>query len=107
MYLLGKPEFSLQSAPRITISYKCVRFSGSLICLGRLSSVIEKGASTRWSLEEQAVDISDNGIGLLAQFPLEESQVIGFNEKMDNRTEVVAWSRMIDEENCRAGVKFA
>jgi len=32
-------------------------------------SVIEKGASTRWSLEAQAVDISDNGIGLLAQFP--------------------------------------
>ena len=70
-------------------------------------SVIDQGNFTRWSLEAKAVDLSDSGIGLLVQYPLKESQVIGFDEKMGNKTGVVAWSKMIDDENCRAGVKFA
>jgi CheY-like chemotaxis protein len=70
-------------------------------------SVIDQGNYTRWSLEAEAVDISDSGIGLLSQFPLKESQIIGFDEKMGNRTGVVAWSKMIDAETCRAGIRFA
>jgi len=70
-------------------------------------SVIDQGNYTRWSLEAQAVDINDSGIGLLSQYPLRESQVIGFDEKMGNRTGVVVWSKMIDEETCRAGIRFA
>ena len=70
-------------------------------------SVIYEGISTRLSLSAQIIDISDSGIGLLTPYPLQESQVIGFDEKLENRTGVVTWSKMIDEENCRAGVKFA
>jgi DNA-binding response OmpR family regulator len=70
-------------------------------------NVIDRGNYTRWSLVAQAVDISDRGIGLLSQYPLNESQVIGFDETMDNRTGVVVWSKMIDEENCRVGIRFA
>ena len=70
-------------------------------------SVICQGISTRLSVEAQTVDISDSGIGLLTPYPIKESQVIGFDEKINNRTGVVAWSKMVDEENCRAGVKFA
>jgi DNA-binding response OmpR family regulator len=70
-------------------------------------SVIAQGASTRWSLEAQAVDISDGGIGLLSQYPLKESQIVGFDEKMGNRTGVVAWSKMMDKENWRVGIRFA
>ncbi|MEJ2268603.1 MAG: hypothetical protein P8Y04_02385 [Desulfobulbaceae bacterium] len=55
----------------------------------------------------QVVDISDRGIGLLSQYPLRESQVIGFDEKMNNRTGVVVWSKMMDEDNCRVGIRFA
>ena len=69
-------------------------------------SVIENGVPTRWSLEAKAVDISGSGIGLLSRYPLEKSQIIGFDEEMDNRTGVVVWSLMIDEENCRVGLEF-
>ena len=71
-------------------------------------SVIDQGNFTRWSLEAQAVDISDSGIGLLlSQHYLKESQVIGFDEKMGNRTGVVVWSKMTEEGDCRAGIRFA
>jgi CheY-like chemotaxis protein len=70
-------------------------------------SVIDQGNFTRWSLEAQAVDISDGGIGLLSQHFIKESQVIGFDEKMGNRTGVVVWSQMSDEDNCRVGIRFA
>ncbi|MBI5558363.1 MAG: response regulator [Deltaproteobacteria bacterium] len=70
-------------------------------------SVIDQGTSTRWSLEALAVDISDGGLGLLSQYPLKESQIIGFDEQMGNRTGVVAWSKMTDEGNWRVGIRFA
>lgn len=70
-------------------------------------SVIDQGNYTRWSLVAQAFDISDRGIGLLSQYPLRESQVIGFDEKMNNRIGVVVWSKMMDEGNCRVGIRFA
>jgi DNA-binding response OmpR family regulator len=69
-------------------------------------SVIENGVPTRWSLEAKSVDISGSGIGLLSRYPLEKSQIIGFDEEMGNRTGVVVWSIMIDEENCRVGLEF-
>jgi len=70
-------------------------------------SVIDQGNFIRWSLEAQGVDLSDSGIGLLSQYPMKESQVVGFDEKMDNRTGVVVWSKMVDEDNCRVGIRFA
>ena len=70
-------------------------------------SIIEQGDYTRKSLEARTVDISDDGIGLVTPHPLKESQIISFNEKVENRTGVVVWSKMIDEENCRVGVRFA
>jgi len=69
-------------------------------------SIIDEGSISRKSLEAQAVDISDGGIGLLSQYPLSESQIVGFDEKNGNKTGVVAWSEMSDEEYCRAGIKF-
>ena len=70
-------------------------------------SVIDEGGISRKLLEARTVDISDNGIGLLTRFPLKKSQVISFDEKNENKTGVVTWSEMIDEDNCRVGVKFA
>ena len=70
-------------------------------------SVIDNGIFTRWSLEARAVDLSDGGMGLVTPYPLKEAQIIGFDEKMGSRIGVVAWSRMVDAENCRAGIKFA
>ena len=70
-------------------------------------SVIDQGNYTRWSMEAEAVDISDRGIGVLISYHLKVSQVIGFDEKMDNKTGVVMWSKTIDADKCRVGIKFA
>jgi CheY-like chemotaxis protein len=80
------------------------------LCNGKVCfkmSIIDEGGISRKLLEALGVDISDSGIGLLTRCPLKESQVIGFDEKNKNKTGVVAWSEMIDEDNCRVGVKFA
>jgi len=71
------------------------------------TSIIDEGAYTRKSMKAQVVDISDSGIGLLTQHPLKESQIIGFDDKMGNRTGVVVWSKMVDDDKCRAGIRFA
>jgi len=71
------------------------------------TSVIHEGVSTRLSVEADTVDISDSGVGFLTQYPLKESQVISFDEKLENRLGVVAWSKMVDEKNCRVGAKFS
>jgi CheY-like chemotaxis protein len=75
--------------------------------IGFQMSVIDQGNYTRWSMEAEAVDISDRGIGVLSSYHLKESQVIGFDEKMDNKTGVVMWSKTIDADKCRVGIKFA
>ena len=75
--------------------------------IGFQMSVIDQGNYTRWSMEAKAVDISDRGIGVLTSYHLKESQVIGFDEKMDNKTGVVMWSKTIDADKCRVGIKFA
>lgn len=70
-------------------------------------SVIHKGVQTRLSMKAKVVDISERGVGLLTTYPLRERQVISFDNKMDSRVGVVAWSRMIGKERFRVGVRFA
>jgi len=71
------------------------------------TSVIDQGNFIRWTLVAKGVDISDGGIGLLSQYPLKESQVVSFDEKMGKKTGVVVWSKMIDDDTCRLGIRFA
>lgn len=70
-------------------------------------TVIHQGESKRLSIDAKSIDVSDGGVGLMTTYPLKTSQVIGFGEDLDRRTGVVAWSSMIDDHTCRAGVKFA
>jgi response regulator RpfG family c-di-GMP phosphodiesterase len=70
-------------------------------------TVIDQGETKRWNFEAQSTDICEDGIGLLARFSLKISQVIGFNEDMGNRSGVVIWSTMLDNQSCRAGIRFA
>lgn len=53
-----------------------------------------------------STDICDGGIGLLTQIPLQENQVISFDEELSGRMGVVAWSTMLDSLTCRAGIRF-
>ena len=61
----------------------------------------------RWnSWHAITTDICDGGVGLLTKFPLKESQIVCFDEELTGRMGVVAWSMMLDEVTCRAGIRF-
>lgn len=70
-------------------------------------TVIDQGETKRLKFEAQSTDISDDGIGLLIKFPLKVSQVISFNEGLNNRSGVIIWSTILDNQDCRAGIRFA
>jgi DNA-binding response OmpR family regulator len=67
---------------------------------------IEEGEVKRGSWRAVSTDLCDEGIGLLTQLPLNINQVISFGEELSGRTGIVAWSTMLDNQFCRAGVKF-
>ncbi|MDH3329696.1 MAG: response regulator [Desulfobulbaceae bacterium] len=69
--------------------------------------VIDQGEVKRWFSQAETVDINDDGIGLMTHYPLEVSQIIGFDEDLGKKSGVVVWSRMLDDQKCRAGVRFA
>lgn len=70
-------------------------------------SIIENGEDSRRLLLAKAIDVSEHGVGFLTEYPLRPSQVVSFEHKVLRRTGVVAWSTMVDERTCRAGVQFA
>ena len=61
------------------------------------------------SLKFQAdiIDISDSGMGLRTEYPLEPGHVLSFNSGLAYRTGVVRWSRKgRNEHSYRAGLSF-
>ena len=70
-------------------------------------TLIDDGEVKRMDFEAKTIDFSEEGIGLLTSFPLKISQVIGFDQELENRSGVVVWTDMVDERTYRAGVKFA
>ncbi|MBU0968646.1 MAG: response regulator [Proteobacteria bacterium] len=70
-------------------------------------TLIVEGETRRMSFQAKGLDLSEEGIGLLTDFPLKISQIIGFEAELNNRSGVVIWSEVVDEQTYRAGVKFA
>lgn len=70
-------------------------------------SVINDGEVKRLPSEAETVDISDDGIGLVTPYPLKPTQIIGFDENLQKKSGVVVWSRLQDDNKCRAGIRFA
>ena len=70
-------------------------------------SIINDGEVKRWRTRAESVDINDDGIGLVTTYPLRVSQIIGFDEDLQKKSGVVVWSRMLEDQKCRAGVRFA
>lgn len=56
-------------------------------------------------IKGQITDISEAGIGLLTNFPLESGNLIRFNFKNLTKTGVVMWSLKTDG-SFKAGIKF-
>lgn len=70
-------------------------------------TIIEEGEARRKRFAAKSVDIGEEGIGLLSRYPLMVSQVVGFEEELEYRSGVVVWSTLLDNQTCRAGIKFA
>jgi CheY-like chemotaxis protein len=70
------------------------------------TSVIKEGEVKRMSCRAVLTDLCDDGIGLLVHCPLHADQVISFGEELSGRTGMVIWSIMLDNQLCRAGIKF-
>jgi len=70
-------------------------------------TLIADGESKRMNFQAKSFDLNEEGIGLLTDFPLKISQIIGFEAELDNRSGVVVWSSMVAEGTYRAGIKFA
>lgn len=68
--------------------------------------VIRDGEDHRLLLSAQALDISEHGVGLLTNYPLRPDQVLSFEHESLNRSGLVAWSTMLDDRTCRAGIHF-
>jgi DNA-binding NtrC family response regulator len=51
-------------------------------------------------------DISDTGLGLLTQSPLKLNQVINFGDSLQQQCGVVVWSRQIEAQTCRVGIRL-
>ena len=70
-------------------------------------AVIDQGATHRKYFGGVMVDICEAGICLQTDCPLQISQVISFDEELTGKSGVVIWSTMVDDQTCRAGIRFA
>ena len=72
-------------------------FTLRMIVNGTQEKIVSNGILT---------DISDCGIGLLAHLQLKQDQVLSFGPELKDQCGIVAWSSMIEDQTCRAGVHF-
>jgi CheY-like chemotaxis protein len=70
------------------------------------TSFIEEGEVRRGQWRAVSTDLCEDGIGVLTQIPLRTNQVISFDQEFSGRSGIVIWSTMLDNQFCRAGVKF-
>jgi CheY-like chemotaxis protein len=70
-------------------------------------NVIENGQGSRLRLLAKVIDVSEHGVGFVTDYPLRPSQVLSFEDDALRRTGVVAWSTILEDGTCRAGVSFA
>ncbi len=60
----------------------------------------------RLHLKGDVVDISDAGIGIHTDYPLEPGHVLTFHNDIGHEAGIVAWSARINNDGYRVGVKF-
>lgn len=60
----------------------------------------------RVSLNGEVVDISDSGMGIKTDFPLEPGHVLRFNSGIGHKAGIVKWSMVVNNNGYRVGIKF-
>ena len=57
------------------------------------------------NLKGDVIDISNAGVGIRTDYPLERGHVLRFKKGIGHEAGIVKWSMMVDD-NCRVGIKF-
>ena len=66
----------------------------------------EHGYKEEKAVKATLTDLSDGGFGLITKYPLKKSQPVRFVDATFGKAGVVAWSALMDNHICRAGVQF-
>src|SRR5574341_1592270 len=68
-------------------------------------SVIRSNAIEKRSFAARTVDISQGGIGIVSDVPLEPG-FVRLNTMNENRAGIVMWNRKLDDNTYRVGIRF-
>jgi len=75
--------------------------------IGYSVSVLEFRELRRLNLRAETVDISEAGLGIITDYPLEPGYVLRFSSGIDQKAGIVRWTRKIaDDSRYRVGVRF-
>lgn len=82
--------------------FKREQFDGTVDVM---MSVVRSNAFDRQCVSARAVDISQGGIGIVSEVPLE----LGFvrlNPMNENRAGIVMWHRKLEDNTYRVGIRY-
>ncbi|GAB4419726.1 MAG: hypothetical protein OHK0032_15610 [Thermodesulfovibrionales bacterium] len=75
--------------------------------IGYSVSVLEFRELKRLNLKAEAVDISEGGLGIITDYPLEPGHVLRFTGEIEQKAGIVSWAMKIgDNSRYRVGIKF-
>lgn len=75
--------------------------------IGYSVSVLEFRELKRLNLRAETVDISEAGLGIITDYPLEPGHVLRFSSGIDQKAGIVSWAMKItDNGRYRVGVRF-
>lgn len=74
--------------------------------IGYSVSVLESDQQRKLKLKGMVFDISDAGIGIQSDYPLQPGHTLWFDDRIDKRTGIVRWSKKLDRNSYRAGLVF-
>lgn len=66
----------------------------------------DRGFAGEKKVKATLTDLSDGGLGLITKYPLKKSQPVRIADSTSGKTGVVAWTALLDNHICRAGVQF-
>jgi len=70
-------------------------------------SVINDGEVRRRTFQAKSLNICEHGMVMVTPCLLKPDQVLSFDKELGHRSGVVVWSSLLEDQNCKAGIRFA
>ncbi|MCL7487987.1 MAG: response regulator [Desulfobulbaceae bacterium] len=94
-------SFIINDARRSSTRKKwCKKFNFSM-------SEIKDGEVKRSIFPAESININSDGVVIITSCSLKPMQVISFDEALDQKSGVVVWSSLLEDNRYKAGVRFA